>query len=146
MRLHLGCGDYWIDGAINIDHAVFGGTDMLLDVRERLPFQDGVVQWIGSYDFIEHFTRAEVDVMLTDWSRVLITGGVIEAVVPDIEELLEKKLLHQIYGIEQDHKWGYSVDTLFELFEKHNFRNITVTKEEFSHRPGEPKLKLICQK
>lgn len=146
IRLHLGCGDWWRDGALNMDHAVLGGTDMIWDLREKLPFQDSVVELIESYEFIEHFTRDEIDKMLNDWYRVLIEGGQIIAVVPDIDELMKQGLIQQIYGIEQDHKWGYTFDTLRELFEKHNFRDIKVEKKEFPHRTGEPKLELICKK
>lgn len=146
IKLHLGCGDYWWDGFLNLDHAVLGGTDMILDLRERLPFQDSVVEEIASGDFIEHFTKGEIDVMLDDWHRVLIDGGRIYGTVPDIEELMKQGLIQQIYGIEQDHKWGYTIISLLELFLKHGFRDITVTKKEFPHRPGEPKLEVRCQK
>jgi|SRR3990167_6439468 len=146
IKIQLGCGDYWRDGAINIDHGVFAGTDMLWDLRERLPFQDEVVELIESYEFVEHFTKVEIDKMLEDWKRVLIENGRIIAVVPDIEELMKQGLIQQIYGIEQDHKWGYTLDSLKELFEKHNFKNIQIEKKEFDIRPGEPKLELICNK
>lgn len=146
IRLHLGCGDYWRDGSINIDRAVFGGTDMIWDLRERLPFQDSVVELIESYEFVEHFTRAEIDPMLEDWKRVLIEGGKVIVVVPDIEELMKQGLIDQIYGIDQDHKWGYTINSLMELFEKHGFLRIHAEKKEFEHRPGEPKIYLEADK
>ena len=146
LRLHLGCGDYWIDGSINIDWKVFGGTDMILDLRETLPFQDKVVEIIESYDFVEHFTKVEIDKMLEDWKRVLIDGGKVIAVVPDIEEVFKLGDVQQTYGIEQDHKWGYTKETFTKLFETHGFKNIVVEKKEFSHRVGEPKLELLCNK
>lgn len=146
LSLHLGCGDYWRRDSINIDHAVFAGTDMLWDLREKLPFQDKTVKYITSGDFIEHFTPTEIDTMLDDWYRLLIAGGVVHAVVPDIEELMKQGLINQIYGIENDHKWGYTVETFAELFKKHGFSDITVEKKEFSHRPGEPKLEIFCRK
>ena len=146
LRLHLGCGDYWFEEFINIDHAVLGGTDMIWDLRTKLPFQDQVVEEIQSHEFVEHFTKAEIDVMLKDWYRVLIDGGKVIAVVPDIEELMKQGLIQQIYGIEQDHKWGYTVESLKELFENHGFKNVHVEKKEFSHRVGEPKLEVMCNK
>ena len=146
LRLHLGCGDYWRDGSINIDHAILGGTDMVWDLKETLPFQDNSVELIESYEFVEHFTKAEIDKMLEDWKRLLIDGGQIMAVVPDIEELMKQGLIQQIYGIEQDHKWGYTNGSLYGLFEEHGFKDITVEKKLFDHRPGEPKLEVKCHK
>lgn len=146
IRLHLGCGDYWRDGALNIDHGIFAGTDMIWDLREKLPFQDSVVELIESYEFVEHFTRGEIDKMLEDWKRVLIEDGKVVVVVPDIEELMKQGLIQQIYGIEQDHKWGYDYQSLGKLFQDHGFKNVQVEKKEFAHRLGEPKLELICNK
>lgn len=146
VKLHLGCGDYWFEGYINIDHGIFGGTDMIWDLREPLPFQSETVELIESYEFVEHFTNSEINKMLDDWYKLLINGGKVVAVVPNIDKLMELGLVQQIYGIEQDHKWGYNPDTLYELFEKHGFKDITVTAKEFINRPGEPKLELICQK
>ncbi len=146
LMLHLGCGDYWFDGFINIDHAVLGGTDMIWDLRTKLPFQGQTVSNIESYEFVEHFTKGEIDFMLEDWKRVLIEGGTVVAVVPDIEELMKRSLIQQIYGIEQDHKWGYTIDSLRELFASHGFTHIHVEKKEFEHRVGEPKLQIICIK
>jgi predicted SAM-dependent methyltransferase len=146
LKLHLGCGDYWRDGSINMDHAVLGGTDMVWDLRQKLPFQDESVERIESYEFVEHFTKAELDSMLKDWHRVLIKGGYVISVVPDIEELMNQGLINQIYGIEQDHKWGYTIDSLKKLFEDYGFNDVSVEKREFPHRPGEPKLMMLCTK
>src|SRR3989304_1369092 len=90
IKLHLGCGDYWFDGYLNIDIDVYGGTDLLLDIRKRLPFQDQVVEIIEAYEVVEHFTREEISVMLDDWHRLLIDGGGIRVSVPDSEVLLRQ--------------------------------------------------------
>lgn len=146
IKLHLGCGDYWKEGSINIDHQVLGGTDMVWDLREPLPFQDSVVELIESYDFVEHFTKPEINRMLLDWHRILIPDGKVISVVPDMEELLKLGDLQQIYGIEQDHKWGYTQETLTKLFEDHGFKTTACEKKEYPHRPGEPKLEYVGNK
>lgn len=146
INLHLGCGDYWYEGFINIDHATLGGTDMVWDLREKLPFNDNTVSMIISHDFIEHFTPGEVDMMLEDWKRVLIDEGMVIAVVPDIEELMKQGLVNQIYGIEHDHKWGYNQVGFEKLFTDHGFKVAYIDKKEYSYRPGEPKLEVKCLK
>ena len=146
INLHLGCGDYWYEGFINIDHVTLGGTDMVWDLREKLPFNDNTVSMIISHDFIEHFTPEEINKMLDDWYRVLADGGYVEAVVPDIEELMKQGLVNQIYGIEHDHKWGYDAAGLRKLFEDHGFEVTLVDKKEFEYRKGEPKLEIRCLK
>lgn len=154
IKLHLGCGDYWLDGYINIDQAIYGGTDLILDIREKLPFQDSVVEVIEAHDVLEHFNKYELDRMLPDWKRLLIPGGKVVITVPDLDEYItmynsdrDKAMLH-IYGIDDSpgHKWGYTQNTLKELFEKYGFKDVIVEKTIVEWRPEELKLRLICQK
>lgn len=150
IKLHLGCGDYWRDGAINIDFNVYGGTDMLFDIRQKLPFQDHVVEVIEAYEVMEHMNKDEMYRMLEDWKRLLIPGGEVKLSVPDMDELVtmyatdKKKALEEIYGLEDHphHKQGFTVDTLKAVFEQHGFKEVIVEKGELPNRPGEKKLLL----
>ena len=160
IKLHLGCGDYWFDGYLNIDLNIFGGTDMLLDIREKLPFQDDVVEIIEAHDVLEHFSQVELDEMLPDWQRVLIPGGKIIVSTPDIDALIKEygqstdqarrdEIIRYLYGYGgvQEHKWGYTKDSLKKLFDKFGFHNIEIQDNYlYSHRPIEPKLRLVCEK
>lgn len=148
IKLHLGCGDYWFDGYINIDFNIYGGTDMLFDIRESLPFQTETVEIIEAYEVIEHFNKDEVFNILEDWKRVLIPGGKIKISVPDMDGLVEKyqtdkqEAIQMIYGFvdHPNHKWGYTVDTMKELFEQHGFRDVKVEQGSMPERQTEPQL------
>lgn len=133
IKLHLGCGDYWMEGAINIDRAIYAGTDMLFDISQKLPFQDEVVAEIQCHDVIEHFSPDQIGSMLDNWYQLLISQGQVIATLPNLDGLIElyqqtaseeqKQLVTQaIYGIEKDHKWGYNSKTLKKLFEDHQFK------------------------
>lgn len=147
IRLHLGCGDYWLENAINIDFNVYGGTDMLFDIRKPLPFQDHVVKEITAFEVIEHMNKDELFNILEDWKRLLIPGGQVYVSVPDMDELValyatnKKKALEEIYGIEDHphHKQGFTLQSLQAVFEQHGFK-VEVTKGEMKERPGEKKL------
>jgi len=141
IKLHLGCGDYWGDGYLNLDWGVYGGTDMLLDLRKPLPFQSSVVEEIQAHDFVEHFTPEEIGLMLDDWHRVLIEGGRIFVTVPDIgtimKEYVEKptEALQAFYGLGSEHRWGYTKDSIQKLFENHKFsvsvKDSDIQKDQF---------------
>lgn len=154
LKLHLGCGDYWFDGFINIDMSVYAGTDMIHDVRTGLPFQPETILEIQAHDFLEHFNRDEVYNLLEDWKRVLIPGGVVIMSIPDMDGLIERysidkdNAIQQIYSIEDhpSHKWGYTVDSFKKLFEDHGFSNVEVIQFQWEHRPNEPKLRAIATK
>lgn len=150
IKLHLGCGDYWFEGYLNIDINVYGGTDMLWDIRKGLPFQNEVVEIIEAYEVLEHFNRDEVFELLEDWKRVLIPGGTIKISVPDMDGLIEKyqtdkdEALKMIYGFvdHPNHKWGYTVDSLKEVFEQHGFKDVVVIQGSMPERVTEPQLLL----
>lgn len=148
LKLHLGCGDYWFEGYINIDFNVYGGTDMLFDIRKSLPFQAQTVAIIEAYEVVEHMNKAEINDMLHDWQRVLIPGGIVRISVPDMDGLVamyatdKKKATEQIYGLEDHphHKQGYVLETLKELFESHGFFINDLRQGEMEGRVNEPKL------
>jgi predicted SAM-dependent methyltransferase len=154
IKLHLGCGDYWFDGYLNIDLGMFGGTDMIWDLNKGLPFQNKVVGVIEMYDVLEHFGKEEVDRLLEEFKRVLIDGGKIRLSVPDLEKVLvdfkddKPKMLHHIYGINSgdSHKYGYFKDTITKLFVDKGFKNVLAKQEELPERPGEPKIILEAVK
>lgn len=153
IKLHLGCGDYWFDGFINIDFNIYGGTDMLVDIRQPLPFQPQTVERIEAYEVMEHMNKDEMYRMLEDWKRVLIPGGTIRISVPDMDELIamyatdKKKALEEIYGLEDHphHKQGFTEESLIEVFTQHGF-NVVAEKGELPNRPGEKKILLEATK
>lgn len=148
IHLQLGCGDYWIEGAINIDISVYGGTDMLWDIRKGLPFQPEVVEIIEAYEVLEHLSKHEAFNVLEDWKKVLIPEGKVKISVPDMDGLIamyekdKAKAIEMIYGFEDHphHKQGYTQESLKVLFEQHGFKNVVVTKGSMPERPNEPQL------
>src|SRR3990167_10289285 len=154
LKLHLGCGDYWFEGYINIDSQVFSGTDMIFNIRDTLPFQPETIETIEAHDVVEHFNRDEVNNMLEDWKRVLIPEGKIIISVPDMDGLIaqyekdKENTIQQIYSIvdHPSHKWGYTKESMLKLLEHHGFNNIQVSQVEYEHRSGETKLKATATK
>jgi len=154
IKVHLGCGDYWFDDYINIDFNIYGGTDMIWDIRKGLPFQPQVVEVIEAYEVIEHLNKHELNDILADWKRVLIPGGTIKISVPDMDGLIEmyktdkKRSIEMIYGLEDHphHKQGFTKETLQALFEQHEFKNVEVKQGSVPERADEPQLLLTCNK
>jgi predicted SAM-dependent methyltransferase len=94
----------------------------------------------------EHLDPNEAVTTLKEWHRVLIVGGTINLIVPDLEfhckQLLEradiqKELNHALagfYGWRDErrgghaydaHKWGYTEKTMASLLREYGFRDIT---------------------
>ena len=87
MKLNLGCSGVFYEGYTSVDLderllEVFPEEDVIIaDVRD-LPFADNSVEEIYASHLLEHFDFR--DPVLEEWKRVLIPGGLITVVVPDI--------------------------------------------------------------
>ena len=81
LRLHLGCGSSRIPGWVNIDNEADLAPDLVADVRD-LPYEDNSVEQIAAFHVLEHFRYDEP--VLEEWHRVLVPGGLIVVVVPDL--------------------------------------------------------------
>jgi len=123
IRLNLGCGDKRKTGWVNVD--LFDpGADLRLDLREPLPFPDGIVEYIYCEHFLEHLDYPNVDDamatvleapgrpspalgFLRECRRVLTPGGVLDVLVPDAERriVMYVKRQEQPFPV-GPHWWG----------------------------------------
>jgi predicted SAM-dependent methyltransferase len=89
LRLHLGCGPNYKPGWVNIDLLTKHRSDLLLDLREPLPFANGSVAYIYSEHVFEHFSYpGEVNRLLAECLRVLAPGGTFDVGVPDTQQAI----------------------------------------------------------
>lgn len=58
------------------------------DVRKPLPFADGSIDAVYSAHLLEHLYLEEADRLLGECHRVLIPGGILRVVVPDLRSLV----------------------------------------------------------
>jgi predicted SAM-dependent methyltransferase len=94
LKLNVGCGQGRLAGWVNID--IDGSADLVLDVRERLPFHDGTVDFIYSEHLLEHLTYEEGGRFLHECFRCLKTHGVSRIAMPDLDYVCHK----------YDHDWA----------------------------------------
>lgn len=121
VRLNLGCGDKILEGFVNVDLAGnWSGRppDVVADITQRLPFDDGSVDEVHAYHVLEHLDRWKAPDCLRDWVRVLRPGGRL---------ILEMPCLDKILGLYQHfHKRGEPAPsrlTLWGLYGDPNYRN-----------------------
>jgi predicted SAM-dependent methyltransferase len=102
VKINIGCGLSGIPGWHNIDNSPtiplsripFARRFLKLpdwprdvrryDVRKGLPYSDASVQYIYSSHTFEHFTWDESLVIARECFRVLVPGGILRIVVPDL--------------------------------------------------------------
>lgn len=91
MKLHLGCGERYLEGYINIDYPPEEHTvqsknvaDVQCDLR-KLHYEKGTVEEIRLHHVFEHFSRPVACALITKWSEWLYRGGRLHIEVPDFD-------------------------------------------------------------
>ena len=89
LYLHLGCGDDYREGMINVDGNIARKKDMWLDLRNRLPFSDKSAKLIYCCHTLEHLFPEDAIKVLKELYRVVADDGVVRLAVPSFERCLE---------------------------------------------------------
>ncbi len=147
-NLHVGCGTAILPGWVNIDMDSLPGVDLVLDVRQGLPFDSA--EFIFAEHFIEHLDFQSGLQFVRDCRRILTDSGVLRLSTPNLDWVW----LHQYHpGAWQDESeavrdcfwmnkgfrgWGhqflYNRQTLAEVLKEAGFATVeTVAYGESRH-------------
>lgn len=147
MIAWLGCGEFPMQGAINVDIRKLPQVDVVADVR-KLPFKDKELKAVASRNLIEHFSRKEIIPLLKEWARVskefiefeTVDGG---RLMDKWKELSEEELLDGLLGAqtydENFHKMIFTENILIKIMEGLGFGNVQA--QIFEYR-GIPRIKI----
>lgn len=99
-KLHLGCGQRYLDGYINIDYPPSEHTvqkksvaDLYADIRD-LHYEKDSIEEVRLHHVFEHFTRPVACALLTEWSQWIYVGGYLDIEVPDFDRTAKNILSH----------------------------------------------------
>jgi predicted SAM-dependent methyltransferase len=108
--LNLGCGSmHHLPGFINIDICSLpNGSDKIgfiqfYDLTQGLPFDSDSRMLIYSSHFFEHLSASDGMKIIKDAYRVLIRGGVLRIVIPNIPLSLESYVSNNITSLFESH-------------------------------------------
>lgn len=126
VNLNLGAGTNRKQDYLSVDF--YTDADIKHDLTKPLPYADGTVDNIYACHVVEHFSKAEWEVIAKDWSRVIKPGGCIEIRCPDIVLSAQRLIANPkdpfniqiIYGNQttpgEFHKNGFTYASLTEYF------------------------------
>lgn len=134
-RLHLGCGDVYLPGYLNVDYApelgVASGTsrpDLETDIL-LLDCPEGALAEIRLHHVFEHFERAVALALLVRWLDWLEPGGGLTIETPDFERGVvgfaersfaeQSLILRHLFG-SQEAAWARHLDG----WSPHRFREV----------------------
>jgi len=84
-----GVGSIPLEGFINVDIRPQKGVDVVCDIRGLFRWKDNSVEEIRASHIIEHFTVEEIPIILKEWHRVLMPGGLLRVYCPDANKIIE---------------------------------------------------------
>jgi hypothetical protein len=84
-KLNFGCGARYAAGWMNIDFHSDGQQVQRVNLLAGFPFPDNTFDVVYSSHVLEHFTSEQAAFLVRESHRVLKAGGIIRAVVPDLE-------------------------------------------------------------
>jgi predicted SAM-dependent methyltransferase len=129
-RLHLGCGEKYLEGYVNIDYPpdehpvqVSWPADVYADIRE-LSYEPGSVAEVRLHHVFEHFDRVTALGLLIDWYTWLEEGGILMIETPDFEASVRRflkrrsrshrgEIVRHIFG-SQEAAWAFHADGWYE--------------------------------
>ena len=145
LRLHLGCGEQYLEGYVNIDYppSEHNVMDVKADVYaniNNIEFPPGSVDEIRLHHVFEHFNRVTALAMLIKWHGWLKIGGKLHIVTPDIigsaRTLLSNSSLKTKMGVvrhlagDQTSSWGFHIDHWFPDRFEHTLQALGFDKIE----------------
>jgi len=89
MKLHLGCGDKYIDGFVHIDLQEFDHIDYQESITDLHFIDDNSVELIYACHVLEHIGRNDYEDVLREWYRVLKPNGILRVSVPSFDAVVD---------------------------------------------------------
>jgi len=92
MKLHLGCGQRYLEGYLNIDFPLNEHTAQKKSVADQtadiltLQYEPDSLEEIRLHHVFEHFSRPVACALLTTWYFWLKPGGILHLEVPDFKK------------------------------------------------------------
>lgn len=159
LRLNLGCGDKILPGYVNVDVVETRAgmkPDVICDLHDLAPFDDGCAEEVLSVHVVEHFWRWEVLDVLKEWARVLKPGGRMVIECPNLESACRAFLANPAQFSREDqngqrtmwvfygdpawkdplmvHRWGYTPDSLQALLAEAGLSDVRQEPAQFKLR------------
>ena len=87
MKLHLGCGEKYLEGFVHVDLLEYNHIDYKTPIDDLHFAKDSSVEMIYASHVLEHTGRLNYEKVLIEWYRVLKPKGVLRLAVPDFEAM-----------------------------------------------------------
>ena len=129
MKLHLGCGERYLDGYIHIDIDDFEHIDYKTSVSDLKMIKNNSCDLIYASHVLEYFDLKEIDNVLLEWKSKLKKGGILRISVPNLQSLIKiyektkdsSYILGPLYG-----RWNVGENIIYHrtVYDRNSLQNI----------------------
>lgn len=105
--LEIGPGPERISGFETLDIVNDAHVDYVWNAAKSLPFDDSVFDLVYASHVLEHIPWYQVEIILTEWVRILKPAGRVEVWVPDGLKICQTLLDYELSGINNIDKDGW---------------------------------------
>lgn len=85
--INLGSGHWKFEGWVNVDLDRDSRPDVCADLAAGLPFREASARLMHSEDFLDQLELDRARAFLAECHRILVPGGVLRLLVPDLERM-----------------------------------------------------------
>ena len=135
VKLNIGSGERHLEGYISVDAQEHEGVNVVCNVLEKIPFDDGSVEKIFCSHLIEHFWWEDVQDILKKWFLLLEDQGVLELWTVDFDRVIAgykengmEYVNWRMYNRRRDeydqHQGAFNYDYLRKLLLKAGFAHV----------------------
>jgi len=164
-KLHLGCGQRYLEGYINIDFPLSEHSVQIASIADehhdisQLNYASNSINEVRLHHVFEHFERPIACALVSSWNSWLIEGGILHIEVPDFERTAKAALsifknkhkkkvaIRHLFGSHEAswavHAEGYTEWMLEDILNCFGFTKIQVLKHEWR---GTYNLEIIAEK
>lgn len=165
MKLHLGCGQKYLKGYLNIDFPLSKHSIQNKSVADKhinllkLNYPEDSIEEIRLHHVFEHFTRPIACALISIWYLWLKPGGILRIEVPDLYNIAKTiinpfannyaktKAIRHLFGSHEAswaiHCGGYTSSSLKRFLEHYGFKIIKLNRNSWK---GTHNIELIAEK
>lgn len=117
--LNLGCGQHFHPKWTNVDFTSTGEGVIAHNLRQGIPFATQSVDVVYHSHLLEHLPKNEAPAFLQECFRVLLPGGILRVVVPDLEQIVRLYLTALENASQGDRQWDAHYEwLLLEMYDQ----------------------------
>lgn len=117
--LNVGCGNSFHQDWVNIDINTNNKSVIKHDIKTGLPFENETFKVVYCSHVLEHFDPDSAEKITNEIFRVLMKGGIVRILVPDLESICRNYLKYMEDAASGDNKAEFKYDySLLEMFDQ----------------------------